>query len=77
MEKEIKSVIADVLGVEMGVLTDDLAPGDIPEWDSLRHMMILTALEKAYHMKFQREELVDVEDLADLVALVEEKGLRS
>lgn len=73
MEEEIKAVIADVLGVEMGALTDDLAPGDIPEWDSLRHMMLITALEKAYAIKFRREELVDVEDLADLVALVEEK----
>lgn len=73
MESEIKDVIADVLGVSVATLTDDLAPGDIPEWDSLRHMMLITALEKAYAIKFRREELVDVEDLADLVALVEEK----
>ncbi len=74
MQDEIKDVIADVLGVSVASLTDDLAPGDIPEWDSLRHVMVLTALEKTFNIKFQREELLDVEDLSELVALVEEKA---
>lgn len=74
MQDEIKDVIADVLGVSVASLADDLAPGDIPEWDSLRHVMVLTALEKAFNIKFRREELLDVEDLSELVALVEEKA---
>lgn len=73
MADDIKELVAGILGVEVETLTDDLAAGDIPEWDSLRHMMILTALEKEYGFKFCREELIDIEDLADLIALVEEK----
>ena len=53
--------------------TDDLAVGDIPEWDSLHHMMIITGLQKEFGVEFQREELIDIENVADLVALVEEK----
>ena len=74
MQDEIKDVIADVLGGSVASLADDLAPGDIPEWDSLRHVMVLTALEKAFNIKFRREELVDDEDWPELGAQVGEKG---
>lgn len=73
MDKRIKAFIAGVLKVGTDVVDDDLAVGDIPEWDSLHHMMIITGLQKEFGIEFQREELIDVENVADLVALVEEK----
>lgn len=73
MNNKIKEFIAQVLKVEIGKVVDDLAVGDIPEWDSLHHMMIITGLQKEFRIEFQREELIDIEDVADLVTLVEEK----
>ena len=73
MNNTVKEFIAQVLKVEVGKVVDDLAVGDIPEWDSLHHMMIITGLQKEFGVEFQREELIDIENVADLVALVEEK----
>lgn len=73
MDKRIKAFLAKILKVAESVVDDDLAVGDIPEWDSLHHMMIITGLQKEFDIVFQREELIDVENVADLVALVEEK----
>ena len=73
MSNKVKEFIAQVLKVEVGKVVDDLSVGDIPEWDSLHHMMIMTGLQKEFGIEFQREELIDVENVADLVALVEEK----
>ena len=73
MDKRIKAFIAGVLKVGTDVVDDDLAVGDIPEWDSLHHMMIITGLQKEFGIEFRREELIDVESVTDLVALVEEK----
>lgn len=73
MEKKIKEIITGILKVEAHVVTDDLEIGDIPEWDSLHHMMIITRLEKDFGIEFQREELIDVENVRDIIALVEEK----
>ena len=69
----VKEFIASVLKVDASVVTDNLEIGDIQEWDSLHHMMIITGLEKEFDIKFQREELVDLENVADIVALVEAK----
>lgn len=73
MNNTVKEFIAQVLRVEVGKVIDDLSVGDIPEWDSLHHMMIITGLQKEFGVEFQREELIDIENVADLVALVEEK----
>lgn len=73
MSDKVKEFIAQVLKVEASKVADDLSVGDIPEWDSLHHMMIITGLQKEFGIEFQREELIDVENVADLVALVEEK----
>ena len=68
-----KIIIAQTLHLPLDHITDDLGPGDVAEWDSLHHLMIFTALENAFHIQFDHSELVDIENVADIVALVEEK----
>ena len=73
MKERIKAIMADILKVDIAVLDDDLEIGEIQEWDSMHHMMIITGIEKEYGIKFQREELVDLENVGDIIALVEDK----
>ena len=72
MKEKIKDLMADILKVDVAVLLDDLEVGDIQEWDSMHHMMIITGLEKEFGIKFQREDLADIENVGDIVSLVEE-----
>ena len=74
METEIKQIIADSLKVPREVITDELCIGDIPQWDSLGHMTLMTALAKHFGITFQREEMTDLEDVSDIIALVSEKA---
>ena len=73
MSERIKNLIADILKVDVAMLDDDLEIGELQEWDSMHHMMIITGMEKEFEIKFQREELVDLENVGDIVALVEDK----
>lgn len=73
MSERIKNLIADILKVDVAMLDDDLEIGELQEWDSMHHMMIITGMEKEFGIKFQREELVDLENVGDIVALVEDK----
>lgn len=73
MKDRIKDLMAGILKVDVSMLGDDLEIGDIQEWDSMHHMMIITGIEKEFGIKFQREELVDLENVADIIALVEDK----
>ena len=73
MKDRIKDLMAGILKVDISVLGDDLEIGDIQEWDSMHHMMIITGIEKEFGIKFQREELVDLENVGDIIAIVEDK----
>ena len=73
MKERIKNLMADILKVDVAMLDDDLEIGELQEWDSMHHMMIISGMEKEFGIKFQREELVDLENVGDIVALVEDK----
>jgi acyl carrier protein len=41
----IKEVMARVLGVAAGAIPDDASPDVVPQWDSLRHLELMLAIE--------------------------------
>lgn len=72
MDEQIIAIIARILEVPTEEIEMDTAVGDLPEWDSLHHVMIVTELEKIYNIKFSQEDLMELEDVSDLISLVKE-----
>ncbi len=73
-ESRVKIIIADVLGVAADRIEDELAIGDIAEWDSLHQVQIISAIEEKFDFHFSLEEIMELEDVADIVRSVEEKA---
>ena len=42
---KVKDIIAEVLAVDVSLVTDNLAIGDLEQWDSVNNIRILQALE--------------------------------
>ena len=51
-------VIEGVLGLAQGSLSPTMTKEDVPQWDSLRHMQVVVALEDEFDISFTDEELV-------------------
>lgn len=66
----VKELIAKNLNVSLDVIQDDLAVGDIPEWDSLAHMRIIAALETDLGVVLDIEQTLEIEDVEDIVEAV-------
>lgn len=76
MENKIRTIIAQILKVSPDEVEPDMVIGDLDEWDSMHHIMILAALEKEFGIKFDKSDLSELEDVSDIIALVkEESGL--
>lgn len=73
MKQKVLSIIAQVLGVPAEEVDLDLGIGDLPEWDSLRHVVIIDTLEKEFGIKFDQADLMEVEDVSDLISLIEDQ----
>jgi acyl carrier protein len=63
--------IFDDLFLEPVQLTPKLSAKDVPEWDSLTHISLLLAVEKAFAIRFRVGEVEtarNVGEFADLIA---------
>ncbi len=69
--QEVKSIAAELLGVDVDSLRTTTGVGDIPEWDSLAQLSIVTTLEERYNLNIDPEVMLEVSTIADLVQLVD------
>ncbi|UTT85808.1 acyl carrier protein [Vibrio pelagius] len=69
-KESVKELIAKVLNVSVSVVDDELAVGDIPEWDSLAHMRIIAALESDLGVVLDIEQTLEIEDVEDIIEAV-------
>lgn len=67
METQVKQIIARVLNVGLDVITDDLSAGDIPEWDSVGNLAIISTIEQELDVEFPLEDLFDLTSVKAIV----------
>lgn len=70
-KNKVIAVVAEILKTSPKDLDMEMMMGDIDEWDSLNHTLIITALEKEFNVVFDLDQVVDVEGVSDLVSLVQ------
>lgn len=72
LEKVIE-IVATTCEVEKSEVNANSAVGDFPAWDSMGHLTILNAVEDAFDISFEPEEMMEIEDVNDIVKAVETK----
>jgi acyl carrier protein len=70
IDARVRKTLALVLGVEPGAA---VSRTDEPRWDSLKHVEIVFALEDAFDVRFDEDELATLDSAQALVAAVERR----
>lgn len=65
--EKLKGIFEDVLDIEDVELTDTTSADDIEEWDSLSHIQLIVAIEKAFMAKFTSLEIMKWKNVGELV----------
>lgn len=73
IETKVKGIIATILNVDVTEIDDETAIGDLPEWDSLHHIKIISAIENEFGFRFTPDVMMDLEDVTDIVAATEKR----
>lgn len=73
IKEKIKEIVASVCDVTMNEISESTAIGDYPQWDSMGQLAILQNVEEAFDINFEPEEMMDLEDVADIIKAVTEK----
>ena len=71
----VEEVIGRVLGIDEKVLGDHTTPADVEEWDSFNALLLVTELEKNFHVTFSLEEVVGVKKIGDIKIILKKHGV--
>lgn len=65
MKEKIKSIIAETLELETDVISDDSKVMDIPEWDSMMFVLILSELQEQLGITIPLDDALEIETVSD------------
>jgi acyl carrier protein len=65
--EKLNEIFCDVLDLDEIELTDSTCADDIEEWDSLSHIQLIVAIEKAYGIKFSSLEIMKLKNVGEMV----------
>ena len=60
LQLQIKSIISQVLGVNLDAIDDTFAPDRVTNWDSMHHMKIIISIEEKYKVVFKADEITEL-----------------
>lgn len=70
---KLNEIFVDVLDLDEVELTDATTADDIEEWDSLSHVQLVVAIEKAFGVKFTALEIMKWKNVGELVDSIAQK----
>ena len=74
---ELTAVFRKVFRSTSLVISDNMTARDVPGWDSLTHMHLVSEVEKRFGVRFTFEEVAALRNVGDLLALVARKKQES
>ena len=58
--QRLREVMSAVFGIDPTVIAGDASSATIAEWDSVRHLQLMLALEEEFNVQFEADELVSL-----------------
>ena len=71
MEEEIRGILSNVFEVPASEIGDAFSPKATSRWDSAGHMKLIMALEEAFDIMFDDDEVGDLVSVASIVEAVD------
>lgn len=72
--QQLTPIFHDVFDDDAIVVTPELTAQDVPEWDSLNHIRLLLAVQKAFKIKFTAAQTASLKNVGDLATLIQSKA---
>jgi len=74
-EQKLKEVLSRIFNVRMDMISDDASPDTIENWDSLRHMNLVLALEEEFAVEFTDDQVVEILSYKLIKIVLQEHGI--
>ena len=69
----VREIMADVFDDDDLVVTTNTTAADVEDWDSLSHIRLIVAIERAFGIKFSNAEIEAMQSVGDLLTTIASK----
>ena len=59
-QDRIKKVMSNVFNIDVDAINNESSPDNIENWDSLKHMNLIVALEEEFNLEFSDDEVIEI-----------------
>lgn len=70
----LNEIFRDIFDDEDIVVTAETNSDSIEDWDSLEHINLVVAIEKAFDLKFSMDEVTGMKDVGEMVEIIKQRG---
>lgn len=71
--EKLNSIFWDVFQNNDLTITREMTAQDVENWDSLRHIQLITKVEMAFGIKFKLREVLSMKNVGDLIDVIHAK----
>jgi acyl carrier protein len=71
--QRVGAIMADTFDLDDLKVTRETTAEDVEEWDSLTHIRLIVAIERAFKIKFSNAEIERLRNVGDLVDAIASK----
>jgi len=72
--EKLNEVFRDVFNDDTIIVEEETTAQDIDEWDSLKHIILISSVERAFDIKFDMKTVVSMKNVGEMVDIIEEKN---
>lgn len=75
LSENVQLALAGALRVDQSEIGPETQFGDLPQWDSMGHMEVLVALEKAYGVEISADTITELVSIPAICQYIEANSL--
>jgi acyl carrier protein len=75
-EQKLREVFAESLGLPVADIKDDIAYDKTKGWDSIAHMTLVAALDSAFDIMLDTDDIVDMSSFAKSKEILRKYGVQ-
>ena len=77
MRQRVFDVISNVMGVPRDQVSEATSPDNLEQWDSVRHVNLILAIEQEFGISFTDVDIIGITDTTTLHRALAAKGLKA
>ncbi len=72
---QLAAVFEETFGHDPARFQPDTIPDDVRKWDSIGHMNLVAAMEDAFGVEFEVDEIMEMVDVRKILEILANKGI--